>query len=571
MAYIGVIAFILLGGPLFIGITLYALVSFPGSGLHPDNIVIGIRQLTHGAHGEAVAAILLFTVAGFLLAQSKAPQRIVRLAEAILGWMHGGLAIVTIMTLAFFTTFTGASGITIIALGGLLLPLLLSRGYPKDFSLGVITASGSIGLLFFPSLPVFYCSTIFLVNENTAVTPEKLFLAALIPGMLMVGLITIYAFWVGRKYKVERTPFTFSEVVSAFRGAIFEATLPVWLLYAVLSGNFGFNDIALLTAAYLFVVEVFIYRDIHPVRELPKIVFEAAAVAGAIVMILIAVNASNQVMTQDQVPDKLVGWLRENVHSQILLLVGLNILLLIVGCLMDIFSALACVLPLLVPMSMGADPLIDPLHLAVIFLANLELGYITPPVGMNLFISGLHFRRPILQVAKSVLPFLFIMLISVLTITYVRPLSTWLPNAVISENKSDAEKAEEAKLEAAEQIEDVEIEEMYQPGVKITEGVSLKGFKILAQDLDTGETDCALVLMTKVADAEVEHYLQVLEGDDPPATFKETFDPALPPEAVEAFTKARAAITTQTVQVPGSDLLDYCTEEAPDPEEESEE
>ncbi len=568
MAYVGVVAFILLGGPLFIGITLYALVSFPGSGLQPENIIIGIRQLTHGAHGEAVAAILLFTVAGFLLAQSKAPKRIVRLAEAVLGWLHGGLAIVTIMTLAFFTTFTGASGITIIALGGLLLPLLLSRGYPKDFSLGVITASGSIGLLFFPSLPVFYCSTIFLVNEQTAVTPEKLFLAALLPGMLMVGLVTMYAYWVGRKHKIVRTRFTFKEVFDAFRGAIFEATLPLWLLYAVLSGNFGFNDIALLTASYLFVVEVIIYRDIHPFRDLPKIVYEAAAVAGAIVMILIAVNASNQVMTQDQVPDKLVGWLRENVHSQILLLVGLNLLLLLVGCLMDIFSALACVLPLLVPLSMGADPLIDPLHLAVIFLANLELGYITPPVGMNLFISGLHFRRPILTVAKSVLPFLFIMLISVLTITYVRPLSTWLPNAVIKEHKTEAEKAEEANLEQAEQIEDVDIEDLFVPGTNLTDRVSLKNFKILAQDLETGETDCALVLVTKVGDTEVEHNLQILTSDDPPTQFTETMDPALPSDAVEAFTAARAEIESRTQQLPGSDLLDHCTGEAPQLDEE---
>ena len=564
MAYLGVLAFILLGGPLFVGITLYALASFsPENNLTTDNIIIGVHKLFHGAHGEAVAAIVLFTVAGFLLAQSQAPKRIVRLAEAVLGWLHGGLAIVTIMTLAFFTTFTGASGITIIALGGLLLPLLLSRGYPKDFSLGVITASGSIGLLFFPSLPVFYCSTIFLVNKQSAVTPEKLFLAALIPGLLMVGLITLYAYVIGRKHKVERTRFTFAEVWSAFKGVFFEATLPLWLFYAVLSGSFGFNDIALLTAAYLFVVEVFIYRDIHPIRDLPKIVFESAAVAGAIVMILIAVNTSNEVMTQEQVPDRLVGWLRANVESEILLLVGLNILLLVVGCLMDIFSALACVLPLLVPMSMGADPLIDPLHLAVIFLANLELGYITPPVGMNLFISGLHFRRPILQVARSVVPFLVIMLISVLTITYVRPLSTWLPNTLIVEEKTEAEMKGEAELEQDEQhTAEIDIDDVFVKDSEVIPGLTLKGFKITTTDPDAEEEDCALVLTTKVAGADVEFALQIDPTDDPPVTYQLINDPSLSPEALEAIELAKTNLMKRTETVVGADLSTLCVDGA---------
>jgi tripartite ATP-independent transporter DctM subunit len=547
LLFAGVGAATLLGIPLFVAVLLFTLVSFSAHAelnLTSENIIIAFQKLSEETGGDAVAAILLFTVAGFVLAGSGAPKRIVRLAEALLGWVHGGLAIVTVVTLAFFTTFTGASGITIIALGGLLFPLLLARGYPKDFSLGVITASGSIGLLFFPSLPVFYCATIFALNKSPEVTPDKLFVAALIPGMLMVGLVILYSYWVGRKHKLERTKFTFKEVLVAFRGAFFEATLPFWLLYAVVSGTFGFNDIALLTASYIIIVEVFIYRDVHPFKDLPNLVFNAAAVAGAIVIILMAVQASNEIMTQQQVPQKMVLWLREHVgDNQLLLLIGLNLLLLVVGCLMDIFSALACVLPLLVPLAQPivmTNPetgviieyaaLIDPFHLAVIFMANLELGYITPPVGMNLFISGLHFRQPILKVAKAVLPFLFIMLISVLAITYIKPLTSWLPSVVYGESLGEQLKP------PAEVVEGVVISNVYMP---------------------PGETTCVFVLQHKESGKELQ--MKLKEGGAKEPQWSVTGPPEDTPAAAQtALSNARTVVEELVSGTPNTELLHVC-------------
>jgi tripartite ATP-independent transporter DctM subunit len=458
----GIGALALLGLPLFVVILFIALVQFPTADIPIADVFLEMEKLIHH---DVLGAIALFTVAGFILAESGAAKRIVRVTDAILGWAHGGLAIVTVITLAFFTTFTGASGVTIIALGGLLWPLLLKRKYPKKFSLGLITASGSIGLLFFPALPVFYCATVFGMGtssgydimmggeliRNYQVTPERLFLAALIPGILMVSLVVAYAMFTGWKHKVERTRVPISEVIAAFKGGFFEIMLPSLLLYLAVSGTVGFEDIALITVLYLFIVEVLIYKDIDIFKDLPRISTDSIQLVGAIVVILAAVTASNHFLTTTEVPQKLVGYLRENVHNEIWMLVGLNILLLVVGCLMDIFSALAAVLPLLVPLAMvqvGADGmpmmgedgtpagvLLHPLHLGVIFLANLELGFITPPVGMNLFISGLHFKQRVLYVARAVLPFLGIMAFSVLIITYYKPLSTALPDHFIPPQK----------------------------------------------------------------------------------------------------------------------------------------
>lgn len=424
LALIGALA--LLGTPLFIVIFLLAVVLYAGVSPPIDlaSLFVVMGDLMEKPY---LLPIPLFTLAGFLLAESKAPQRLVRLADALVGWLPGGLAVVTICTLAFFTTFTGASGVTIIALGGLLMPLLAKRGYPEGFSLGAITASGSIGLLFFPALPVFLYATVYSLSSGgrTALTPEHLFLAGLLPGLLMVGLFAAYAVATGMIANVPRSSFSWSELWAALKPAMLEASLPLWLILLLQSGQIGLLDIATVTVAYLFVVEVFIHRDLHLWRDVPRVTGDAMALVGAIVVILAVILGFNNYLIDQEIPQAILAVIREHIDSQVAMLLALNGFLLIVGCLMDIFSALVAVLPLIIPLA--EDYGIHPLHLGVIFLANLEVGYITPPVGMNLFISSLHFKKPIMTVAKTVLPFMALLACAVLAITYIQPLSLWLP------------------------------------------------------------------------------------------------------------------------------------------------
>ena len=423
---LAILALALLRTPLFVVVFLLCAVLFPTvepRAMHlPDMFILVFTNLFSS---EFLAPIPLFTFAGFLLASSKSPERLVRLADALLGWLPGGLAIVAVCTLAFFTAFTGASGVTIIALGGLLWPLLLERGYSEQFSLGVVTASGSIGLLFFPSLPIFLYVAVNSISGGQPVEPEALFLAGLLPGLLMVGALSAYSFRRGRAMKVQRQPFSSRAVWPAFRGAIWEVTLPIWLLALLVSGKIGLDQIPYVTVLYIFVVVVVIKRDIRFFKDVPRIAADSAALVGAIVVVLVMVVGLNDYLSIEKVAYKMVAFLRANVDSPFMMLLTLNVLLLVVGCMMDIFSAMAAVLPLLIPLAEAYE--ISPLHLGIIFLANLEVGYLTPPVGMNLFISSLHFKKPLLSVARSILPWMGILLATVMIITYVPALSTWLP------------------------------------------------------------------------------------------------------------------------------------------------
>ena len=415
------------GLPLFVVIALIAMHS---------NFVLGndffvlfndIDELADKAH---LLPIPLFVFAGFLLARSGAPKRLVRLADAVFGALPGGLAIVSICACTFFTTFTGASGVTIIALGGLLFPVLMERGYPEKFSLGLLTSAGSLGLLFFPALPVFIFAVVYGISTESAdVTPEGLFLAGFLPGVLLTVVLCIYAWLKGVRLNIARRPFDLRELGAAFKGAFWEAMLPVLLISAIVTGTTTLSEVATLTCVYLIIVEMVIYRELHPIKDLPRLVADSMVLVGAIVLIMAMIMPTKDILAEERVPERILEWFGQFIHSKIGFLIVLNFFLLVVGCLMDIFSAIVAVLPLLIPLSQRYG--IDPLHLGVIFLTNLEIGYLTPPVGINLFISSFQFKRPVLSIYKSVIPYIVLMFGSLVVITYVPTLSSIVPDNVL--------------------------------------------------------------------------------------------------------------------------------------------
>jgi C4-dicarboxylate transporter DctM subunit len=413
--------------PLFVVLLFATMLAYSHAGIDLINIFVVMSDLLEKPY---LLPIPLFTLAGFILAASNAPQRVVRFAKAVFGWMPGGLAILSVGTCAFLTTFTGASGVTIIALGGMLYPLLRQSGYPERFSLGLITASGSLGLMFFPALPVFLYVTVYSLATDGQVplSPSRIFLAGLLPGILMMGMLMSYCLAKGIQLDIERTPFDATEAWLSFRAAIWELLLPVWLIWALQAGSIGLSEIAPATLLYVSFVEVSVHRDLSPVRDMSKVTLDGMQLVGAITVILAVVLGFNNYLIDQEVPQSILAWIRQYISNPMLFLLGLNVFLLIVGCLMDIFSAMVAVLPLIIPLAQAYG--IAPEHLAIIFLANLEIGYLTPPVGMNLFISSLHFDKSLVTISRSVAPFIALLAVALTLITYVPSLSTWLPEVV---------------------------------------------------------------------------------------------------------------------------------------------
>ena len=425
---LGLLAAALLGAPLFVVLAAVATVSFASSG---TDLVVLAEEHYKLATNPHLVTIPFFTLAGFFMAEAKAADRLVRVSRALLGWLPGGLAIVVVASCAFFTTFTGASGVTIIALGGLLFPMLVQERYPEDFSLGLITSSGSIGLLFPPSLPII------LYGIVAGASIDKLFIAGIVPGMLFLAVLGGFSLVVGVRNDVNRTPFDLREALRAMREAKWELAVPVVVIVAiygipgVTGGLVTLAEASAIAAIYLLIVEVFIYRDIDllpgkdPERpHLAKVVQEAMVMVGAIMIILgVALGLTNY-LVQEEVPMKILALIQDHIQSRFTFLALLTVFLLIVGCLMDIFSAIIVVVPLIIPIAMEYG--IHPVHLGIIFLANLEIGYITPPVGLNLFISSLAFERPVVQLYRMTIPFLLLMLTALLLITFNEGLSLWL-------------------------------------------------------------------------------------------------------------------------------------------------
>jgi C4-dicarboxylate transporter, DctM subunit len=411
----------LFGAPLFAVIAASALWGFHVAGVDLAVMAIEIYRI---AETPVLLAIPLFTFAGYLLSESQAPHRLVRMTHALIGWIPGGLAIVSLAVCAIFTAFTGASGVTIIALGALLYPALKEAGYPDKFNLGLVTTSGSLGLLFAPSLPlILYGIVAQQMNVGSAVSIEDLFLAGIFPGLLMVLLLAGWSVWSNRDNRIPMRKFTWREVKGSLREAIWEIPLPIFVLGGIYSGYFAVSEAAAVTALYVLVIEVFIQREIS-LRHLPVVMRKSMVLVGGILIILAVSLASANYMIDAGIPNKLFQFVNAHVSSRLTFLILLNIFLLVLGAILDIFSALVLVVPLILPVAVGYG--IHPVHLGIIFLANMQIGYLTPPVGLNLFIASYRFKKPISEVYLSTLPFFLILLLSVLIITYWPALSLGL-------------------------------------------------------------------------------------------------------------------------------------------------
>jgi|YNPNPStandDraft_1061719.scaffolds.fasta_scaffold09936_2 C4-dicarboxylate transporter DctM subunit len=408
-----------LGAPLFVlfgAASMYCLHFLEGNVL--ATIIGDMYQLVSN---PVLVAIPLFTFAGYILAESGMPGRLVRMNRALAGWLPGSLPWVTLLSCAVFTALTGASGVTIVAVGGLLLPALVKDGYSERFSLGMVTSSGSIGLLFPPSIPVI------LYGVVARVEIEKIFLAGVLPGLLIIVVLALYGGYTAMAQKVPRGAFSLSELLGAVRACLWEIPLPLFIVGGIYGGFATVTEVAAVTVAYAFVVEVCIYREISW-SHLGKICLESGKMVGAILVILSMALAFAKFVILHNIPDRIVEFMSGVISEQLAFmnpklafLLLLNLLLLVVGCLMDIFSAIMVVVPLILPIALTFG--VDPLHLAIIFLVNLEIGYCTPPVGLNLFIASFRFRKSMVSLYSATLPFLLLRIATLILITYWEPLS----------------------------------------------------------------------------------------------------------------------------------------------------
>lgn len=413
----------LLGAPLFSVIIAAAMTGFYFADINLSVMAIELYRI---ADTPILLALPLFTFAGYMLGESNSSRRLVRLTQAFLGWMPGGLAIVAFIVCALFTAFTGASGVTIVAMGGLLYPALKEAGYKDKFSLGLVTTSGSLGLLLPPSLPLILYGVIAQqMSSGQNISIGKLFKAGILPAILMIILLSLWSIWANRKNPVPLISFSSKKALSAVREAIWEIPLPIFVFTGIYSGFFAVSEAAAVTAMYVLIVEVFIYKEIR-LSKLAGIIRESMVMVGGILLILGVSLGFTNYLIDAEVPMKLFDLCQTYVTSKLVFLILLNIFLLILGAMLDIFSAIIIMVPLMLPVALAYG--VDPIHLGIIFLANMQIGYFTPPVGMNLFIAGYRFNKPIMDIYKATIPFMLVLLLAVLIITYW----PWLSLVLIS-------------------------------------------------------------------------------------------------------------------------------------------
>lgn len=412
----GLLTMMFSGTPLFIIIFAAALLCFFQAGIDLSVVVIEMYRL---AASPMLLALLLFAFAGFVLAESQASRRLVRLSTALMGRAPGGLAIVSLITCAFFTALTGASGVTIVALGGLMLPALIADNYPEKFSLGLLTTCGSLGLLFPPSLPLIIYAMVADINI------ADLFLAGVMPGVVMLVLLSLYSMMQGFRCGSAgaHEPFSFRELLAAFRDALWEVLLPVVVLGGIFSGFLALSEAAAITTIYVILIEVAVHREVG-LKELPSTMMKTVVMVGAIVVILGASLAFNSFLIDQQVPNRILDFMRVHVQSKFTFLILLNLFLLAVGCVLNIFSALVIVVPLIVPIAKSYD--VNLLHLGIIFLTNLQIGYSIPPIGMDLLIASIRFEKSVIYLYLASIPFIIILLLTLALITFLPSLSLML-------------------------------------------------------------------------------------------------------------------------------------------------
>jgi tripartite ATP-independent transporter DctM subunit len=413
--YVFAIALIILaalGAPLFAVILAIAMIGFIYLGVDLSVIAVEIYRI---ADTPFLLALPLFTYAGYLMGQSRTSERLVRLTRVFLNWMPGGLAIVVLVACALFTAFTGASGVTIVALGALLYPALMQDGYQDKFSLGLVTTSGSLGLLFPPSLPLILYGVIAQqISAGQSFAIEDLFLAGLLPGLIMIILLSCWSLWTNRNRSMQSNQFSANEALAALREAAWEIPLPLFLIAGIYGGFLAISEAAAVTALYVTVVEVFIYKEIR-LSKLPGLMRDSMMMVGGILLILGVSLAFTNFLVDAEVPMKMFDLVQRYIGNKILFLIVLNIQLLILGAILDIFSALVIMVPLILPVAVGYG--INPVHLGIIFLANMQIGYFTPPVGMNLFIASYRFEKPIAEIYRATIPFMIVLLVAVVLIT----------------------------------------------------------------------------------------------------------------------------------------------------------
>lgn len=407
----------ILGLPLFAVLGAGGLYASSTADLDPILLIIEMYRL---ASQPNLIAIPLFTLAGMTMAAGGGAVRLIKLFEALFGWMPGGLAVVTIISCSFFTAFTGASGVTIIALGGLLYPLFKQAKYNDHFSHGLLTSSGSLGLLFPPSL------AILLYGVISGVSIDELFLAGIVPGLILLAMLSVYSYFSALKWHQRPDDFSLEKIIDAIQCSIWDILLPILIVAGIFGGFVTVAEAAAVTAAYVLLVESVICKEINLKKDLPKILIDTSSLVGSILIILGVAMGLTNLLIDSQIPMRLLEVVEKNISSQLQFLLLLNLFLLVVGAMMDIFSAIVVVVPLIIPLALRYN--IDPVHLGIIFLANLEIGYMTPPVGINLFIACQRFKKPVLYLFRATLPFLFIMLVWLAMLSYMPILTLWWKN-----------------------------------------------------------------------------------------------------------------------------------------------
>lgn len=402
------------GLPLFIILGAGGILASLQSDLDPAILIIELYRL---ANQPNLMTIPLFTFAGMVMAAGGGPKRLIKLFNALLGWMPGGLAMAAIVSCSFFTAFTGASGVTIIALGGLLYPLFIQSNYSEKFSLGLLTSSGSLGLLFPPSLAIL----LYGIVSGTSI--DELFLAGIIPGIILLLMLSVYSYKSALAWHAPPHPFSTTRLITAANETKWDIVLPILIIIGIFGGFVTVTEAAAVTAIYALFIETVIYKEIKLQSDLPKILVDTAKLVGSILIILGMAMGLTNLLIDTQLPTKLLSFIESHIDSQLQFLLLLNVFLLAIGAMMDIFSAIVVVVPLIMPLALRYN--IDPVHLGILFLANLEIGYMTPPVGINLFIASQRFGKDILTLFKSAIPFLTIMLIWLLMISYIPVLTLW--------------------------------------------------------------------------------------------------------------------------------------------------